>query len=92
MAKRKYDYDQIYSLRASGMTQQEICALVGCTQHTVYRAERFMVGRPLPPSMLSNQEKIALKPNSKMCSCCGNRPVDNGNRFLCRDCFKYGEN
>lgn len=74
--------DEIQRLLDEGHKQCDVALLFGTTQPTISRLCR---NRNSPAG------KTKRDPGAPVCSCCGDRAVAKGNRFLCSWCFSHGD-
>ncbi|MCP3944847.1 MAG: hypothetical protein GY710_25670 [Desulfobacteraceae bacterium] len=59
----------------NGMRQKDIATFFGVSQPTISR---------LTVPLKSSKKN---KKNTRLCTCCNQRPIATGNRFLCLECF-----
>ncbi|WP_300668108.1 hypothetical protein [Desulfoluna sp.] len=74
--------DEILSLLDEGHKQSDVAELYGTTQPTISRLYR---------NKHSASATGKKAPGAPLCSCCGQRTVAEGNRFLCSWCFGHAD-
>ena len=74
--------EKIKTLISQGYSQADVATLIGASQSTISRI--VCKGKAAQPSP-------ALSSNVAICTCCGEMPVADGNRFLCTNCFRYAD-
>jgi transcriptional regulator with XRE-family HTH domain len=76
-AKSSISPQKVQALVDEGYRQADIAKIFGVTQSYISRITKKV--------SVQKQEK------KKICSCCGRRPVADGNRFLCYNCARLPE-
>lgn len=74
--------EKILDLLDRGHRQSDVASRFGTSQTVISRIYRGARTAVIPPKKI---------PRIPVCTCCGIRSVAKGHRFLCRQCWKYGD-
>ena len=69
--------EDIKQMLDNGMRQVDVATIYDVSQGTISRIAR------LPEKPMRKN-----KGSARICTCCGERPIAKGNRFLCSVCFR----
>jgi predicted XRE-type DNA-binding protein len=75
--KQNLPVEEIKHMLDEGLRQIDVAMFYNVTQSAISRIAR------MPEQIACTREST-----TRMCSCCGARPIANGNRFLCDLCYK----
>ena len=80
--RRDISNQEVRDLYEKHRNQLVVAGLLECSQRLIYDVLKGFREDPIPKVKL-----IATK-EKKICSCCGEKFVKPGNRFLCYDCYE----
>lgn len=69
--------EEIKQMLDEGLRQIDVAEIYNVAQCTISRIAR-----------IPDQQPVTRNRSTRVCSCCGKRPIAKGNRLLCSECFK----